>query len=295
MPEPVVSTGGSGPSGSGEASPASGSSGSASAVVQRPSPAGASSSDATGTSGVDDSQPVPFTRFKEVNDKYTRLKWAEDFGDAEPETIRAQVALAKWANDDPRGFYEYYSSQLRANGYIQEPQQPRTNGNGHAQEPQGPPQPDYRDPQSGLTVYSADQAQKLVQYYVGQVESKFEQRLAPTEKFLGSARVQMRARNEASQILGEAAKWPHFDSNKPAIFDEMRKNPRMSLETAYRRVVIPTLESRARQEVIASTEAKTGATTISPSSAQGHGREDLTKLSFGKLVRREFQKRGIGR
>lgn len=285
-------TSGAGPSGSGEASPASGSSGSASAVAERPSPAGASSSDATGASGADD-QPVPYARFKEVNEKYSKLKWAEDFGDSDPETIRAQVALAKWANDDPRGFNAYYQSQLEAHGIIQRPQQP-TNGNGRA-EPAGPPQPDYRDPQTGLTVYSAEQAQKLVQYYVDQQDQKWEKRIGPTEKFLGSAQVQMRARQEASQILSEASKWPHFESNKGAIFEEMRKNPRIGLETAYRRVVIPTLESRARQDVIASTEAKTGATTISPSSAQGGGKEDLTKKTFGQLLGREFRKRGIGR
>lgn len=295
MPEPVGVTGGAGPSSSGGASPASGSSGSASAVAERPSPAGALSSDATGTSGADDIQPVPHARFKEVNDKYTRLKWAEDFGDAEPETIRAQVALAKWANDDPKGFYEYYSSQLRANGLLPEPQQRGTNGNGHAPSPAGPPQPDYRDPQTGLTVYSADQAQKLVQYYIDQQDQKWEKRLGPTEKFLGSAQVQMRARNEATQILRDASQWPHFDANKPQIFEEMRKNPRLSLESAYRRIVIPTLESKARQDVIASTEAKTGATTISPSSAQGAGKEDLSKLPIRTLLQREARKRGWGR
>lgn len=295
MAELVGVTSGTGSAGSGDASPASGSSGSSSAVVQRPSPAGVSSSDGTGTSEGDglESQTVPHSRFKEVNDKYTRLKWAEDFGDAEPETIRAQVALAKWANDDPRGFYEYYSSQLRAQGIIQAPQPPRANG--RAEAPDGPPGPDYRDPQTGLTVYSADQAQKLVQYYVGQIKSEFESRLAPTEKFLGTAQVQMRARNEAQQILSEASKWPHFETNKTAIFEEMRKNNRLSLESAYRRVVIPTLEAKARQDVIASTEAKTGATTISPSSAQGGGKEDLSKMSIGKLLQREFRKKGIGR
>lgn len=287
-------TSGAGPSGSGGASPAPGSSGSASAVAERPSPAGASSSDATGTSGADDLQTVPHARFKEVNDKYTRLKWAEDFGDAQPETIRAQVALAKWANDDPRGFYEYYSSQLRANGLLPEPQQ-RTNSNGHAPAPEGPPGPDYRDPNTGLTVYSAERAQQLVQFHVAQLKDELDKRLGPTEKFLGSAQVQMRARNEASQILNDAKTWPHFDGNRAAIFDEMRKDPRLSLETAYRRVVVPTLEAKARQDVIASTEAKTGATTISPSSAQGGGKEDLTKKSFGQLLQREFRKRGLGR
>ncbi len=294
MPEPVGVTGGSGSSGSGEASPASSGSGSASAVAERPSPAGASSSDATGANGADD-QPIPRSRFNEVNEKYTRLKWAEDFGDAEPDTIRAQVALAKWANEDPRGFYEYYSSQLRANGLLPEAPQRGTNGNGHAPQPAGPPQPDYRDPQTGLTVYSADQAQKLVQYYVDQQDQKWEKRLGPTEKFLGTAQVQMRARNEAAQILNDAKQWPHFETNRPQIFEEMRKNPRLTLESAYRRVVVPTLESRARQDVIASTEAKTGATTISPSSAQGGGKEDLTKKSFGQLLQREFRKRGLGR
>jgi hypothetical protein len=293
-PEPVGVTGGSAPSGSGGVSPAPSGSGSSSAVAERSSPAGVSSSDGTGTSGGDD-QPVPFARFKEVNDKYAKTRWAEDFGDSNPEEIRAQVALAKWANDDPRGFYEYYSSQLRAHGILPPPSE-HANGNGRQPAaPEGPPGPDYRDPQTGLTVYSAEQAQKLVQYYIDQQDQKWEKRLGPTEKFLGSAQVQMRARNEAAQILQDARQWPHFETNRPAIFDAMKRNPRLSLETAYRQVVVPTLEARARQDVIASTEAKTGATTISPSSSQGSGREDLTKVPIRTLLRREFQKRGIGR
>jgi hypothetical protein len=261
--------------------------------VERPSSAGTTSSGAIGTSGADESrEPVPYERFQEVNGKYTKLKWAEDFGDEDPETIRGQVALARWARDDPRGFNEFYQSQLRANGYVQDPPQQRANG--HA-EPEGPPGPDYRDPATGLTVYSAEQHDKSVRYYVDQLRQELSGRIAPAEQFAGTMQMQMAARNEASQILRDAKTWPGFEANQPAIFDQMRKNPRLSIEAAYRRVVIPTFEARARQDVIASTEAKTGATTISPSSAQGSGREDLSKLPFRTLVAREARKRGWGK
>ena len=290
-PEPVGVTGGS-DNGSGGASPASSGSSSTSAVVERPSPAGASSGDATGTSGVEIAD-VKYERFKEVNDKYVRLKGWEDFGDADPQEVRQQVALAKWANDNPREFFEWYSGQMRANGYIQEP----TPQPGRQPTQEGPPGPDRRDPATGDTYYSAPQLEKLLKYQNDQLDAKLNQRLGPTEQFVGSAGAQMRARQEAQQILREASQWPHFEANKAAIFDEMQKHARnrMSLETAYRRVVIPTLEARARQDVIASTEHKIGATTHSPSTSQGAGKEDLTKLPFRTLLQREFRKRGLGR
>lgn len=261
--------------------------------MERPSSGGTTATDGLGTSGAESQEdPVPYPRFKDVNDKYAKVRWAEDFGDSDPETVRAQVALAKWANDDPKGFYEYYSSQLRAHGLLPQPTaEPARSAERQAE---GPPGPDYRDPTTGLTVYSAERAQALVQYHVEQLEKKLEQRLGPTEKFFGNARVQMQARNEAMQILRDAQSWPYFEQNKADIFKEFAKG-KMTLETAYRRVVVPSLESKARQDVIASTEAKTGATTISPSSAQGGGREDLTKLPFKTLLQREFRKRGLGK
>lgn len=278
----------SGGSTAGAASPAANGSTSGAAGVQSPAPAGSVIPGSNGEShGSSDDQPVPYSRFKEVNDKLGKLKWAESY--EKPEEVSQAVALRQWVSSDPKGFFAYLRSQMEAHGHLPKDAAPPT------QTPQ-PPQPDYVDPQSGLKVYSADRAQELVRYHIDQLKNEVDGRVKPVEQFLGVAQTRMRAQHEARGIIANAeTNWPHFKDHKQAIFDAMGKNKALSLSEAYISVVVPAIGNKERQGLLNELDQKPGATTASPASAQGGGRENLSKLPFTTLVAREMRKRGLGR
>lgn len=277
-----------GGSSAGVASPAANGSTSGAAGVQSHAPAGSvipgSSEESHGSS---EDQPVPYSRFKEVNDKLGKLKWAESY--EKPDEVSQAVALRQWVQSDPKGFFAYLRSQMEAHGHLEQTpkEQPKV--------PQAP-QADYVDPQTGLKVFSADRAHELVRFYVDQLKGEIDGRVKPVEQFLGTAATKMRAQHEARGIIANAeTNWPHFKDHKQAIFDAMGKNKSLSLSEAYISVVVPAIGNKERQGLLNELDQKPGATTASPASAQGGGRENLSKLSFSTLVGREMRKRGLGR
>lgn len=287
MQEPSGVMGGG--SSAGVASPAANGSTSGAAGVQSPAPAGSvipGSSGESVSSNPEESNPL-FPRFKEVNDKYGKLKWAEAYDN--PEQVSQAVALRQWVQSDPKGFFAYLRSQMEAHGHLEQtPREP-------PKVPQAP-QADYVDPQTGLKVFSADRAHELVRFYVDQLKGEIDGRVKPVEQFLGTAATRMRAQHEARGIIANAeTNWPHFKDHKQAIFDAMGKNKALSLSEAYISVVVPAIGNKERQGLLNELDQKPGATTASPASAQGGGRENLSKLPFSTLVAREMRKRGLGR
>jgi hypothetical protein len=122
--------------------------------------------------------------------------------------------------------------------------------------------------------------------------TQLDQRLAPIERTIGSAQVQQRAAAEAARIYQDAMKnWEGFSEHQAQIFDAMRKDGRLSVEGAYRRIVLPVLKDRHRQELLKELEQKSGASTESPAS-QRPTSVDTTKRSLKENFRAEFRRRG---
>jgi hypothetical protein len=103
----------------------------------------------------------------------------------------------------------------------------------------------------GSIVYSREQNEKLVQWHVDQLKKDHADELTKLRKeidpllathknatALGSSMTKMQKVLDAARTT-----WPQFKENEAAMRAEMQKpgNERMSLEDAYRTVVIPTL------------------------------------------------------
>lgn len=234
---------------------------------------------------------IPKSRFDSINTNYQRLKWAEQYRQQEIENL---VAFDRRFAEDPVSAYQWLGHQLRARG-IQIPQgQPQT-------APQAQPQqqaqlgPDYQyvDPQTGAKSvwFSPERVQQLLEAY----DKRLDERFAPLEQREAARDLHARAQSDAQRILSEAESWEGFAENKAAIWQEMANDGRISLETAYRRVVVPIIRDSARQALLAELREKPTATTASPSSAQPQGSEDLSKLSLQSLFSREMRRRGLGK
>lgn len=244
-----------------------------------------SSAEASGGNGSDlDGQPVPFPRFKEVNDKYGKLRWAEGF---DSDRVNKALSLADWLDSNPRGFYDYFGSQLRANGILPaEEVKAAVRQAGGSKE--NIPGPDYRDPNTGATFYSAERMNEVF----ASLRQELGQQIQPLNQTLGMMQVQARARQDADTMLRQAASWPHFTEYKGQIRNAMASNPNLTLQDAYIAVVAPELSRAERTTVAAELQAKPGATTVNPG-GMAPAAGEKPAASTAEALRREMKKRGM--
>lgn len=286
----------SGSAGAGGAGSQSGSpsGGSPSSGTPQSSSSGAPPSSGAGTGGQDpvspaNRGPVDFARFEEVNNRVNKLKWAEQYED--PEEVSQATQLYRWFDQDPVGAYQYLTGLMERQGHIQKPQAPSAPAHRDRFTAQdGRPLPDVIIQETGQRFYSAEQSEKLVEWANG----KLNERLTAIE-----ARGQStQAREDARNAIAEAERtWPHFTDFAEDIFKELNRDKRLSLEGAYRRVVIPKIKQKEREAVVAEmrTKGQAGTGTHNPQSQSPSETAELKKLPLTELFRREMQRRGLGR
>lgn len=203
--------------------------------------------------------PIPFDRHKAVLDNARReyeqkYSWAKGI---EPEQGYQLAGLARALATDPVATYRAIGAQLEAAGLLK-------GANGQ------PPQPADQKPQpdliteDGRRVYSAQQAEALNDWAMKQMEQRIAQRFGPIEQQFQMSQVMAEANSTAAQVLQEASQWPHFTECAVEIRDEMIRDKRLSLEGAYRRVVVPKLRQLERAAVLKELKQKPSATTMNP-------------------------------
>lgn len=277
-------------SGTGTGSPTpSGGSPSPTPSSASPSSTGVPSSSGTPGSGQPSEGPVEYTRFKEVNDKYTGLRWAEEH---DPQEVSESVQLRRWFDTDPRGAYDYVTGLMKRGGYLNEPApRPSSPGGDQFTDPKsGRPLPDIIIRETGQRFYSADQAEALVEWRAGQLEGRI--------KTIEGRETVTDAQQEARAILNDAQRnWEGFSDYAEDIFKEMRRDKRITLETAYRRVVVPKIGQLKRQALMAEANERANAGTggLNPGAPAPSSTADLRKLPLTELFSREMTRRGFGR
>ncbi len=231
--------------------------------------------------------PVPYSRFKEINDKYNALRWAESHA---PDVVQQQKQFFDWLDADPQGAHTYLTDYLGRQGAlkVQAPAAPLPPaGNGR-------PQPDMVVPETGQRLYSAEAAEQLAKW---QAETLINERLGPIEQTVQQqeqARYLAQYEAAAQEQLQDADTWPHFKGNERDILAVMEHDKRLSLEGAYRKVVFPKLRDLERQAIVAETRHKAQAGTVNPGAVAATSKTPLNKLSMAELFRREFDKRSHG-
>lgn len=143
----------------------------------------------------------------------------------------------------------------------------------------GMPEPD-EELADGSKVYSIEGLQKVLDWkaaqVVQQVESRLtkqfeeknkalEQRYTPMEQEWRERRRLEAARPYVEKKLAEAKTWPLFNENEDGITDYLVKNPKATLEEAYRSVVFPKLlaeRSQVKKDVIKEMQTAPTSTSV---------------------------------
>lgn len=257
-----------------------------------PSSSSAGTSTGPGTSGSDaplpEGQPVPYDRFKTVNERANRLAWAESH---DPGEVEEATKLWRWFDQDPQGAYDYLTGAMRRGGHLPPAAPaPQPGSTPRFTDPStGRPLPDVIIQETGQKFYSAEQADKLTDWKAAQLEERI--------KAIEGSSLQTQTQQQARAMLAEAERWEGFRESAQEIYDAMRKDKRLSLEGAYRRVVVPRLGQIARAAVIREMQGKAdgGSGALNPGSPGPQSTEELRKLPIKELFRREMSRRGLGR
>lgn len=112
------------------------------------------------------------------------------------------------------------------------------------------PEPDDRE----TNTYTMAGLKALMDWQARQVEAKVAQRYKPIEEQWQQQQQLAQLAPQVDAQIREARTWPQFTENENAIVEVLSKNPRATLESAYRQVVFPKLQANRdemRQAILA--------------------------------------------
>jgi hypothetical protein len=234
--------------------------------------------------------PIPYPRFKEVNDKWTTaskelegLGWAKGVN---PQHAQSAIQLLQRVQQNPLAFTEEletlrdhptFGPQLRSwaartLGFRNQPRQ-------EAPVEDVMPEPDvvFED---GRKTYSDQQLQKRDQWLMRQMESKVTERLAPLEKRgerfdkAEAVRIETAIRAKAdveaaTEIDSLKQQYPQFEEHKADVADAMEANPSYTLKQAWAEVFVNKVGPKLASGQAAAVRQKVNAGSANPSRPSG--------------------------
>lgn len=181
---------------------------------------------------------------------------------------------------DAVGYWKWLGNHLLNEGLIQ-PSNGNGHGNGHtpAATTSQRPTPDLRA-EDGRLAYSAEAVEQLLVHHGQDLMRQFEDRIKPldaTRQELERQKIDVRADQHAKAFVANAREnWEGFKDLEPQIHAAMKKDGRVTVESAYNRL-LPAylkdkrtrLESEIRQKTLDEIAAKPKAPTknVAPSAA----------------------------
>jgi hypothetical protein len=175
------------------------------------------------------------------------------------------------------------------------------------------PQPDYKM-EDGTMVYSMEGLQKLQDWQGRQIESRlaktYEQRLnervSQVEKQYAPIRQRFEAEQQLQQIvpqiqkqIEEARTWPLFTDNEDEITKALQADVNLSLEGAYRKIVIPKLQANRdemRTGILKEIQGKAPSTAVTRAAAvkpAGQGQPTTGPRSLTDIIEAQVREAGL--
>ena len=253
---------------------------------------GVSAAEPTETTQTTEPGPIPYPRFKEVNDGYQATKkeldalaWAKGIK-AEDATgiaefyrrMQADPVNTILAEVDALMQHEHHAQAMKS--HAARILGKRIGGQPQATEPAAAeePQPDVQL-SDGSWTYSAKGLQERDAWLQRRWESKIDERIAPLKE--SSALIERReaeriadqlksdARTQGLTEVMEMRKQPHFTEHEKDIKAAMLADESLSLQQAYTKVFIDKVIPKLAKGQAAVLQQKTGANSANPSRPSG--------------------------
>lgn len=273
---------------------------------------------------------IPYSRVRKILEKHERdltsrlsKKYQDEFSPkleeltkkvSEYEARLADVSkFEQVLTQDPSGFLQMLS-QVPAYkplfDYLQKaaevlPPDTVAQPAGTAQAPQQDPMPQPNKVlPDGSRVYDMEGLQALLDWQerrvtnrlTSQVERQLAQRLSPIEQERQYQAYVQHLLPEIDKQIAEARSWPLFTEHEKDIVKAMQANPSLSLEGAYRQVVIPKLvnqSTQARSRVLAELRSRT-VPTAAPVTQTGTSIQEEPQTPQ-EVVWRELRRQGLAK
>ena len=150
----------------------------------------------------------------------------------------------------------------------------------------------------GSYGYSAAAAERVYEQRMAAAEQKMLEKLSkrfePIESEFRARKAYEEMIPRVRQQLTEASKWPLFSENQEAIRQKMEGDRSLSLEAAYRAVVLPKLQSdrdKMRQEILAEINGKAKA-AATPAAVPAAAAPTSKDQSVESIIRAAIRKAG---
>jgi len=231
--------------------------------------------------------PVPYARFKEVNEsanlskkQLEQLAWAQGI---KPEHAHEWVKFYQRASVDPvAAVIEQVDTLVRMkpeSAASIRSWAARTLGTRQISQeiadPDPEPTPDIQL-EDGRAVYSAAQLAKRDDWRERRLESRFDEKLKPlqqnaykTQADAEYARIAAESTAAGARDVEAMKAQPHFWENRTAIRDKMAADPDLSLREAYAQVFIEKVVPQLNQATASTLQKKVSASSANPSRPSG--------------------------
>lgn len=230
--------------------------------------------------------PIPFdthktalenARTKAAQETEAKYGWATAIAPEHRDTVGQ---FYKLLDADPTQAVDVLISQI-ANDPVHAPKLRSLFGRllGTRQSQPGTPQGGFPEPDTEgvddqgnrIPLYSAATMPKIIAELERRLDAKYSQKYGPLEQDFQTRQQQQHeatAKAEAvqwaDQEYARVSKYPHYQEHEPAIAAAMQADEQLTIQDAYIRIVVPTLDRTARQEVAASLHDKASASALNP-------------------------------
>ncbi len=219
---------------------------------------------------------IPRQRFDEVNtrmqtaeQKLQALAWAQG---VDPQQFQTFVEAAQAYQRNPIEFLQRLDADPQHGPALRSHYARELARRQQAQQPEPPPD---LVAENGAGVYSAQQLAKWRDWNNRNLQAQWRQEMQPVQQFAQTAaerefkaRLDAHAQSQAAATLKDAQSWPGFadKKNQAAIKAAMEADRTLDFPSAYIKVVVPTLSSKAQETVMADLQSRAAAATVNPSS-----------------------------
>ena len=262
------------------AAPSTAATDTATTTASTPAPAsGAPASTPEATAAPQEPGPIPYARFKEINDQLASLRWAKD---VDRTAIQEAERIGRLYQTDRVGYLRNVIAESLADQDLaplirSEAARVLAGARGQAPEPAIEPDIPVYDAQGQLVAqtFSADRVQQIVQRAIqeaiGKEVNPIKQTFAQQQAAVKAAEQRQQTERQINAIYSRAEKLPLFKEHDAEIAQAMTKftdaHPSEQVYLAWAEVVLPKLDQKSQAKLLGHLQTQAAGASVQPNAS----------------------------